>query len=284
MTLQPLYTLDRLSPPAYYLHYAWTGWPTMPERFPEPSGDLWTIVDPQWESDGIRRLEVNWSESQIQITGSVRPEVSPVFFTSRIKARLQVALRKLGKRVDFSRKVGFRTIGANRRVEIEQYIANQVDQERFADPNFANFFRQFTFDDPQVRLETPNVTNSGRYWYNLHLVLVTEKRQRFYDFETLNQISRSCLALSKENMHWIKTRSLLPDHLHMAMRGDVESSPQDIALYYLNQLADAVGRKAIWQPSFYVGSFGEYDMGAVRIGSSPIDSIRYCVRDEKEGG
>ncbi len=31
-----------------------------------------------------------------------------------------------------------------------------------------------------------------------------------------------------------------------------------------NNLAFAFGQKAIWVPSYYVGSFGEYDMGAVR--------------------
>jgi REP element-mobilizing transposase RayT len=42
------------------------------------------------------------------------------------------------------------------------------------------------------------------------------------------------------------------------------NSPEEIALGFMNYLAHAFGQKPIWQAGYYVGSFGEYDMGAVR--------------------
>ncbi len=48
------------------------------------------------------------------------------------------------------------------------------------------------------------------------------------------------------------------------LRGAIEHSPQDIALAFLNNLSYAMGRYALWQYGYYAGTFGEYDMGAVR--------------------
>jgi len=56
----------------------------------------------------------------------------------------------------------------------------------------------------------------------------------------------------------------MPEHLHIALRGNVEHSPQEIALAFQNGLAYAMGGFRIWENDYYVGTFGEYTMGAVR--------------------
>ena len=56
----------------------------------------------------------------------------------------------------------------------------------------------------------------------------------------------------------------MPDHVHMSLHGDIALSPEDIALSFMNNIAFAFGQKAIFRPSYYVGTFGEYDMGALR--------------------
>jgi hypothetical protein len=56
----------------------------------------------------------------------------------------------------------------------------------------------------------------------------------------------------------------MPDHLHLALRGNIDSSPLDIALGFQNNLAYAMGQVPIWQEGFYAGTFSEYDMGAIR--------------------
>ncbi len=50
-----------------------------------------------------------------------------------------------------------------------------------------------------------------------------------------------------------------------------DQSPQEIALAFLNNLAFALGQKPIWQPSYYVGTFSEYNMDAVRPRAIPDD-------------
>ncbi|MCC6509010.1 MAG: transposase, partial [Pirellulaceae bacterium] len=195
---------------------------------------------------------------------SVKPTVSPVFFVSRVKGRLQHALRVEGKSVGFSRKVSFRSLGENKRDEVEAYIANQVTKERFVDERFSELMKGFTLTDPEVRLQDPSETNSGRYWYNLHVVLVTETRARYTDERSLNLIAKTCDKVAAKKAYKVSRRSVMPDHLHLGLRGDIAHSPEEIALGFMNNIAYAFGQKAVFRPSYYVGTFGEYDMGAVR--------------------
>ena len=212
----------------------------------------------------MRRLEMSWSAELIQITFSVKPQVSPVKFTSRVKGRLQHALRRSGHPTAFSRKVGFRGIGDNHTAAVETYIKRQVEKEAFVDRKFAESLKQFTVTDSHVSLVQPTETNSGRYWYNLHLVLVVEHRNRFTDEESLRTMDRLCSAIARKKGYAISTRSVMPDHLHLALRGNIEQSPEEIALAIMNNLAYAFKQNPIWQSSYYVGTFGDYDMDAVR--------------------
>ena len=260
----PLYLPQNIDAPAYHLRYAWTGWPS-DESFPkQPCQELFTTLEQLWETDGIRVLEYNWSAEQIQFTCSVKPTVSPTFFTGRIKGRLQHALRVAGTPTTFSRKVAFRSIGENRREQVEAYIAGQVAKEQFVDERFAQLMHRFTLVNPDIRLDEASETNRGRYWYNLHVVLVTDSRMRFTDEESLRLIAETCDKVAMKKSYLVSRRSVMPDHVHMSLRGDIAYSPEDIALSFMNNVAFTFGQKSIFRPSYYVGTFGEYDMGAVR--------------------
>lgn len=121
-----------------------------------------------------------------------------------------------------------------------------------------------TATDSSVRLDEPTATATGRYWYNLHVVLVTDQRLRFTDEGSLRKIGRMCDTVARKKRYQVSRRSVMPDHLHLALRADIEHSPQDVALAFMNNIAFAFGQKAVFRPSYYVGTFGEYDMGAVR--------------------
>lgn len=76
----------------------------------------------------------------------------------------------------FSRKVSFRGISENHTAEIGNYIRTQVEKEPFVDPRFSEILKRFTMTDDSVRLDEPSESNSGRYWYNLRVVLVVASR------------------------------------------------------------------------------------------------------------
>mgnify|MGYP000897751410 CR=1 FL=1 len=115
-----------------------------------------------------------------------------------------------------------------------------------------------------VRLQEPTATKRGRYWYDLHLVFVTEQRERFVDDSSLQRFKLTCEKNAQKKGYLLGSFSVMPDHLHLALRGNVEESPEEIALGFMNNIAFAFGQRAVLRPSYYVGTFGDYDMGAVR--------------------
>jgi hypothetical protein len=58
---------------------------------------------------------------------------------------------------------------------------------------------------------------------------------------------------------------VMPDHVHIALRGNLDHSPEQIALSFQNNLAHMLDRGAVWRNSYYVGTFGVYDMRAIRM-------------------
>jgi len=268
-TPKPLYT-DRQIEPAYQLRYNWTGWPSGDGEFPEGLPGVVEGLRQVWEADGMRALEVRSSKNLTQALFSVRPEVSPILCTTRAKGRLQHALRREGRAVAFSRKLALRSVGENTRADVEQYIASQVGRA----PVVERDLLQFSVADPSVDLSGPTETLSGRYWYNLHLVLVTQERYRVRNLERLGRIRDQSLRIAQKKGCAISRLAVMPDHLHAAMRGNIELSPQDIALAFQNNLAYALGQCRLWQDTYYVGTFGEYDMSA----------IRHCVEKEATHG
>jgi REP element-mobilizing transposase RayT len=261
---EPLYASSDLHP-AYQLRYGWSAWASG-MLFPQPpAANLFEELKAQWETDGLRVLESKWTGKLIQITFSTKPDVSPILLASRAKGRLEYFWRTRAKTpVKFSRKVAVRSIGDNTREEVERYIARQVSKARFADPRFARLMSKFTVVDPSVDLSQPTETNSGRYWYNLHVVLVVEERFWIFDEALLGAIGDCCCRVAAERGYRISVRSVMPDHVHLAVRGNVSESPEDMALALLNNLAVAMGQSRWWSGNYYAGTFSEYNLNAVR--------------------
>jgi REP element-mobilizing transposase RayT len=262
MLPEPLYRPADLRP-AYQLRYGWTGWPW---KGPFPSdllGRLLPDIAAEWEGDGLRVLEASTTAEQLQLTLSARPQVSPITLAARVKGRLQHHGRRRGTPVDFSRKLAVRSVGDPTRAQVETYIRTQVPKETVADERFREMLNSFTVVNPQVDLAQPMASNSGRYWYNLHLVLVVSARYRMGEPATLAKIRDTALRICTKKGYAASALVVLPDHLHLALRGAVSQSPEEIALAFLNNLAHALGQRW-WEAGYYAGTFGEYSMAAVR--------------------
>lgn len=61
----------------------------------------------------------------------------------------------------------------------------------------------------------------------------------------------------------LKSASFLSDHLHLSIGCSMDDSPDQIALKFMNNLAYAAGKFPIYQAGCFIGTFGEYDIGAV---------------------
>jgi REP element-mobilizing transposase RayT len=181
-----------------------------------------------------------------------------------MKGRLQHALRQAGVPCRFSRQLGFRTLGENRRDQVEAYIAKQVDNACFLDERFRDVLKRFAMSNDAISLREPTVTGAGRYWFDLHVVLVTDERLRFTDVASLQRMAEVCDRVASKKGYRLSRRAIMPDHTHLSLRGNIMQSPEEIALCFMNNITYSFGQKWIFRPSYYVGSFGEYDMGAVR--------------------
>jgi REP element-mobilizing transposase RayT len=259
----PLYVAGNLHP-AYELRYGWTGWPSDTLLPIDLISQLLPKIAPEWENDGIRVLESSLAPEKLLLTLSARPQVSPVTLAARVKGRLQHHCRLAGNRVAFSRKVSIRSIGHNHRQQVEGYIAGQAAKESLADEHFRELLQRLSIIRNDVDLSQPSESNSGRYWYNLHMVLVTAARYRMGEDATVLKIRDTCMRIADKKGYAISTLAVMPDHVHLALRGAIGHSPEEIALAFLNNLAFALGQCAFWESGYYVGTFSEYDMDAVR--------------------
>ena len=99
---------------------------------------------------------------------------------------------------------------------------------------------------------------------NLHVMLVTDPRCRVIDEASLTLIRDGSFRIAEKKGHQIAALSVMPDHLHVALRANTEHSPEEVALAFQNNLAFMLRKGAIWRPGYYVGTFGEYNMNAIR--------------------
>lgn len=264
MDLRPLYEPGGVTP-CYRLRYGWAGWPTLGTEFPAAMEHLLSAPSADWERDHLRLLEFSFSPERVLMTFSVTPQVAPVLFVARVKGRLQHSLRQAGVPVKFNRKVAMMSIGENHRTDVEEYIQRRAQKEAHEDPAVEDLLRQFTVVNPSVDLAAPSEATSGRYWYNLHLVMVTAKRWRNGDPCWLGKIRDQSLRIAANKGYEISRLSVAPDHVHISLRGNIEHSPEQITWAFQNNLAYALGQVRVWQDTYYVGTFGEYDMNAVRM-------------------
>jgi REP element-mobilizing transposase RayT len=248
---------------AYQLRYAWSAWPSQ-APFPPESALLLDAVRAAWEGDGLRVLEHNWTADLVQILFSARPEVSPQRLAARAKGRLDHAARQRQLPLVFSRKLAVRGVGDNTRRDLIAYLDHQVVKESYGDERFAAQLQTCTVSDADVDLSQPDAVTHGRYWYNLHLVLVVAGRLRIGDVRALAQLRDATFRIAAKKGHRVAQLAVMPNHLHAALRPRPQESPLDVVACYQNNLAYMMNLGRLWADGYYVGTFGEYTMQAVR--------------------
>jgi len=263
--MQPFYHMmvrPRRMPLVHRLLYTWDGWPSGSSSLPSQP-DL-SSIDPLWLGDGFRRLGCRWSRDLVQMSFEVEPAVSPAFFAMRVKGRIDHAMRQSGTPVQWSRKVGVRSLGENTDVVVEHYLSLQQRRGDFADPRYGQTLAEFSREYPSVRLDDPAESARGRYWYNLHLVAVTGRRWRMGREDFLPKIASAIPAWAEAEGIGLKSMSFMPDHVHLAFRGNPLRSPAEIAEGCWRALNGAAGLR-LFSDRVYVGSFSSYSRQSIRV-------------------
>ena len=216
------------------------------------------------EKDGVRILSLrHQGSSTSQFLVSTRPQSAPKDIVRSVKGRLQHIIR--GQRPKaFRRNYSIYSVGSVKRKEIEEYVSSQLDHHSMADPNVQEKLCRFQINRPEVDLAVVNRSAHGQYIHNLHLVLVNAGRWCEIAHEALEAVRLTLLKASEKKGHRLSYAGIFANHLHMTLGCDIGESPSAVALGYLNNLAYAQGMRPIYQFGYYVGTFGEYDLGAVK--------------------
>ena len=91
-------------------------------------------------------------------------------------------------------------------------------------------------------------------------------QERFADLDAgrLRRTFDMLRAAARKKDHLLSRIGLLLDHVHWTIGCNIDESPLEVALSYLNNLAFAQEMRPVFQFGFYAGTFGPYDMNAVR--------------------
>ena len=215
------------------------------------------------EKDGVRLLEYSVQGSVHLFVLSTLPETPPSLIVKSVKGRLQNLIQDLIPKA-FRRNFRLTSLGAANRETIEAYVASQLRHHRMSDERVDRMLADFQIEFPEMDLSQPRRSAHGEYLYNLHLVLVYAERWREIRRDRLQITSDMMIRSARAKDHRLSRLALLADHIHLTLGAPLEMSPGDLALSYMNNIAFAHGMSALFSSSYYVGTFGEFDMQAVR--------------------
>jgi hypothetical protein len=133
-----------------------------------------------------------------------------------------------------------------------------------ADPRLGAVLAPYQFADEGVDLGRPRHSSHGTFIYNLHLVAVNQQRFAEPRDDCYRRTLEMLQLAAAKKRHLLARVGLLVDHVHWTVGCGIQESPLEVGLSYLNNLAYALGMRPMFQFGFYVGTFGPYDMNAVR--------------------
>jgi REP element-mobilizing transposase RayT len=195
-----------------------------------------------------------------QFLVSTRPETAPERLVWSVKGRLQHLVRREYPKA-FQRNYGLRSVGSATREAIEGYVRSQVGHHPMADPRVQETLQAVQIDNGGVDLSEPRQNAHARYWYNLHVCFVNEGRCMEIQSRPLRRMHDMILRAAAKKGHLLSRAGIVPDHVHLTLGCNVSESPAEVALSYMNNLAYACDLKRVFAFGFYVGTFGEYDLG-----------------------
>jgi REP element-mobilizing transposase RayT len=218
---------------------------------------------PFWEVDGVRVLEFVQSRADLlQFFVSSLPSVAPSEIVRRIKGRLQHAVRGTPT-IKFRRNYQMNSLGSASAEVLDRYVQNQPAHHPMAQERVQSMFEELQFHDASIDLAAPRTNAHGRFVVSLHLVVESEGGWRNVRRETLEKYVHS-IRKSCEKHRWLLSRAgVLANHIHVLLGADVTDCPESVALSLMNNLAFSQSMKPIFKFSYYIGTFGPYDRGAI---------------------
>lgn len=264
--MEPVYTADNTTA-AYQLNWSLAIFGK--SELPEPARWL-DGLKAATESDGVRILSIKVrSENLLQFLISTRPVAAPSDCVRAVKGRLQYLIRDLAPKA-FRRNYHIHSVGEATSSTLDAYVAGQTTKHRMADPKVQARLEASQFHDETIDLSKPAIGTYGQYLNSLQIVL--ENADGWSEVREMELVRmRDMIVLVAHKKDWkLRRIGLLSNHVHILLGAPVTISPQSVALSLMNNIAYVYGMKPILKFSFYAGTFGGYDRGAVRLDTQQV--------------
>ncbi len=258
--MQPVYTSENTHA-AYQLNWSLSLFGK--DELPAPS--TWReILRSRTEADGVRILTVDAPRpSVVQFFVSTRPDLSPSDVVRSVKGRLQYLVRdQLAKA--FRRNHHIQSLGEATSRVLDQYVAGQPAKHPMADRLVQARIEAYQFHDEAVDLAKPSAGTYGQFLNALQIVLENSEGWCEVREPQLKRVRDVIVGAARKKAWSLSRVGLLSNHLHILLGVSVTESPQMVALSIMNNIAYVYEMKPILKFSYYAGTIGGYDRGAIR--------------------
>ncbi len=152
-----------------------------------------------------------------------------------------------------------------------------------ADEKMQAILDRTQFEAKSVSLTDVVRSSHGEYRYALQIVLELETGWHDTREEALIGYRKAIVGSCCKHKWRLKRIGILSNHFHILVGPGIEDSPEHVALVFLNNLSYSQDMKPICRFSYYAGTFGEYDRGAIwnRLG---VVGQERCIRPGEPGG
>lgn len=131
------------------------------------------------------------------------------------------------------------------------------------DPRVQKMIESLQYRDDSLVLPVPRRNHYGESIVAYHLVVETEGNWHDVREAALTGYRNAVLAVGRKHDWPVARIGLVTNHIHILLGAGVQEAPAEIALSILNNLAYTQEMQAIFKFSYYIGTFGKYDLGAI---------------------
>jgi REP element-mobilizing transposase RayT len=285
MLIQPYHYNEMTFAWCYRVYYRWRTHrrksnSILPKLTAETFGSL---IQPY----GIHLLELATDPIDMRALVSLTPQESVSVAASKMKGRASKWLtEQMPVESDRHLARGYFAItsGASAADEIEAYLERQGEHHGYADCSRPQVFVRTYEATPETEsaLQTDHAVTRLRF----HIVLATWQRRGVFGQASGQAVSDRWRQLQTDLQLRFEKVSFLPDHVHLAVSLHPAVDPASVAVALMNASQEVLwnqfdrdviqaGVERLWQPSAYVGSFGDLTSNAISA---------YVARWEREAG
>ena len=230
------------------------------------AGDAWLPeLKTQCEAAGLRILQHRLTENGCSLfLVSTRPQTTGSEVIRGIKGRLQALVRKTRPNV-LRRNYELHSIGSTTRDKTEAYVARQLDHHDI-DPEQIRSTKldDLQFINPDVDLGKLRFTSHGRFVCNLHIGFRFTADTIPLSANALGKVRSVVRRTADRHGFFLSRFGLLEDHVHLVIGIATTDSPAEVAVSFMNNIAWVFKMHPVLWKSCYIGTIGEFNLGAVR--------------------